>query len=160
MSPSSAKCFHIWFDISKVTSVEKREPGKHFSASSSFLGSLFSTLVTLEKLKSDSEKFYFRYEIEKNQNKTLLLHLRSPKFLCSKDIYFLTRQKLEFQVSSFHKNEKPYPCNLCNKSFGLDYNLASHIKFVHNRIKKFSCIVCDKKFPTKFNLNRHRENVH
>ena len=36
---SSAKCFHIWFEISKVTSVEKREPRKHFSASiCSFLG--------------------------------------------------------------------------------------------------------------------------
>ena len=39
MSPSSAKCFHIWFDISKVTSVEKRELRKHFSAlACSFLG--------------------------------------------------------------------------------------------------------------------------
>ena len=75
MSPSSAKCFHIWFDISKVTSVEKRELRKHFSAlACSFLGlglqprpktcglgfkklflsSLFSTLITLKNLKSDS----------------------------------------------------------------------------------------------------------
>ena len=67
---SSAKCFHIWFEISKVASVEKREPRKHFSASAcSFLGldlrprpqkcglgfkklfldSLFSTSVTLDK---------------------------------------------------------------------------------------------------------------
>ena len=39
MSTSSAKCFHIWFDISKVTSVEKRELRKHFSAlACSFLG--------------------------------------------------------------------------------------------------------------------------
>ena len=64
--------------FSQVTSVEKREPRKHFSASAcSFLGlglrsrpqksgfgfeklflsSLFSTLVTWEKLKSDKDKF-------------------------------------------------------------------------------------------------------
>ena len=34
-------------------------------------GSLFSTLVTLEKLKSDVEKFYFRHDMEKNRNKIL-----------------------------------------------------------------------------------------
>ena len=66
------------FSFSQVTSVEKREPRKHFSASACsflglglrprpqksgfgfeklFLGSLFSTSVTWEKLKSDVDKF-------------------------------------------------------------------------------------------------------
>ena len=36
---SLKKCVHIWFEISSVTSVEKRESRKHFSASAcSFLG--------------------------------------------------------------------------------------------------------------------------
>ena len=75
----------IWstsdFSFSQVTSVEKREPRKHFSASACsflglglrprpqksgfgfeklFLGSLFSTSVTWEKLKSDVDKFFLR----------------------------------------------------------------------------------------------------
>ena len=65
--------------FSQVTSVEKRKSRKHFSASAYglglkklFLGFLFSTSVTWEKLKSDVEKFYFRRDMEKNQNKILL----------------------------------------------------------------------------------------
>ena len=67
---SLKKCVQIWFEMSSVTSVEKRESRKHFSASAcSFLGlglrprpqkcglgfkklfldSLFSTSVTLDK---------------------------------------------------------------------------------------------------------------
>ena len=64
--------------FSQVTSVEKRKSRKHFSASAYglglkklFLGFLFSTSVTWEKLKSDVEKFYFRRDMEKNQNKIL-----------------------------------------------------------------------------------------
>ena len=64
--------------FSQVTSVKKRKSRKHFSASAYglglkkfFLGFLFSTSVTWEKLKSDVEKFYFRRAMEKNQNKIL-----------------------------------------------------------------------------------------
>ena len=64
--------------FSQVTSVEKRKSRKHFSASAYglglkklFLGFLFSTSVTWEKLKSDVEKFYFRRDMEKNRNKIL-----------------------------------------------------------------------------------------
>ena len=55
------------FRFSQVTSVEKRKPRKHFSASASglslknlFLGFLCSTAVTWEKWKSDEDKFFLR----------------------------------------------------------------------------------------------------
>ena len=58
------------FSFSQVTSVEKREPRKHFSASAYsflglgfeklFLGPLFSISVTWEKLKSDVDKVFLR----------------------------------------------------------------------------------------------------
>ena len=70
----------------QVTSVEKRKLRKHFSASAYglglkklFLSSLFSTLVTWEKLKSDVEKFYFRRDMEKNQNKILFQLILFPE---------------------------------------------------------------------------------
>ena len=75
--------------FSQVTSVEKRKSRKHFSASAYglglkklFLSFLFSTSVTWEKLKSDVEKFYFRRDMEKNQNKILLLQfIRGKDYL-------------------------------------------------------------------------------
>ena len=64
--------------FSQVTSVEKREPRKHFSASAFglgfknfFLGTLFSTSVTWEKLKSDVDKLCLRRVKNKYRNKIL-----------------------------------------------------------------------------------------
>ena len=72
--------------FSQVTSVEKRKSRKHFSASAYglglkklFLGFLFSTSVTWEKLKSDVEKFYFRRSMEKNQNKILFFIAKTSR---------------------------------------------------------------------------------
>ena len=66
--------------FSQVTSVEKREPRKHFSASAYglgfknfFLGTLFSTSVTWEKLKSDVDKLCLRRGKNQYRNKILLL---------------------------------------------------------------------------------------
>ena len=91
---SLKKCVHIWFEMSSVTSVKKRESRKHFSASAcSFLGlgmwprpqkcglgfeklslgSLLSTSVTWEKLKSEVKTVSYRRVIEKKQNKILFL---------------------------------------------------------------------------------------
>ena len=68
--------------FSQVTSVEKREPRKHFSASACglgfknfFLGTLFSTSVTWEKLKSDVDKFFLRRGKNKYRNKILFLRI-------------------------------------------------------------------------------------
>ena len=80
-------CHSLWKNvsssdlrISSVTSVEKRESRKHFSASACglgfkklFLGSLSSTSVTLEKLKSDEDKFFLRRVMDKYRNKILFL---------------------------------------------------------------------------------------
>ena len=67
--------------FSQVTSVEKREPRKHFSASAYglgfknfFLGTLFSTSVTWEKLKSDVDKLCLRRGKNKYRNKILFLY--------------------------------------------------------------------------------------
>ncbi len=86
--------------FSQVTSVEKREPRKHFSASAYglgfknfFLGTLFSTSVTWEKLKSDVDKFCLRRGKNKYRNKILILldsqnHLEGylDRYACLKSI--------------------------------------------------------------------------
>ena len=71
-------------------------------------------------------------------------YLKSPKFLNRSDICFLTQQKLSQHVSAVHNNENSYSCQFCNKKYGSDFNLGSHIKFVNDKIKNFSCIVFKK----------------
>ena len=68
------------FSFSQVTSVEKRESQQHFSASAYGLGlkklcfgSLFSTLVTWEKLKSDEDKFFLRRSKHNYRKKILFI---------------------------------------------------------------------------------------
>ena len=77
--------------FSQVTSVEKREPRKHFSASAYglgfknfFLGTLFSTSVTWEKLKSDVDKFCLRRGKNKYRNKILCLNKSRATVLYAK----------------------------------------------------------------------------
>ena len=78
--------------FSQVTSVEKREPRKHFSASAYglgfknfFLGTLFSTSVTWEKLKSDVDKFCLRRGKNKYRNKILWSMCVTDKQTCVTD---------------------------------------------------------------------------
>ena len=78
--------------FSQVTSVEKREPRKHFSASAYglgfknfFLGTLFSTSVTWEKLKSDVDKLCLRRVKNKYRNKILFVH-RTKRFVHGQNV--------------------------------------------------------------------------
>ena len=73
MSQSKSKFFHVWFEFFPSYLSRKKEISETFlGLKKFFLGFLFSTSVTWEKLKSDVEKFYFRRDMEKNQNKILL----------------------------------------------------------------------------------------
>ena len=107
-----------YFSFSQVTSVEKREPRKHFSALACsflglglwprpqksglgfeklFLGSLFSTSVTWEKLKSDVDKFL-------------------PKKVAStifKTKYYFHNFVLFYHITSHYADKISYALNHC-----------------------------------------------
>ena len=75
MSRPESKFFHVWFEFFPSYLSRKKEISETFlglGLKKLFLGFLFSTSVTWEKLKSDVENFYFRCDMEKNQNKILL----------------------------------------------------------------------------------------
>jgi hypothetical protein len=46
-------------------------------------------------------------------------------------------------------------CNLCERTFGKNSDLETHIKDHHEKHDEFDCDQCDKKFVTKWRLQKH-----
>ena len=53
-----------------------------------------------------------------------------------------------------HSGEKPFSCNLCDKSYSRAERLKFHMN-AHNGKKPFLCNICDKGFTEKSNLKTH-----
>ena len=96
--------------FSQVTSVEQREPRKHFSASAYglgfknfFLGTLCSTSVTWEKLKSDVDKLCLRRGKNKYRNK-ILLTISDHKSRFEKNLKLLLSKCVAYLFGKYFKN--------------------------------------------------------
>jgi uncharacterized C2H2 Zn-finger protein len=57
--------------------------------------------------------------------------------------------------SSIQTLPKPYPCELCNKSFRTNHSLTDHINAVHKGLKAYQCDRCGKEFGFKQLFYRH-----
>lgn len=56
-----------------------------------------------------------------------------------------------------HTNERPFPCPLCHKRFGLKTDLKLHMR-THTGEKPFQCHKCGMMFALKGNLKAHLQN--
>lgn len=56
-----------------------------------------------------------------------------------------------------HTNERPFPCSLCHKKFGLKTDLKLHMR-THTGEKPFQCHKCGMMFALKGNLKAHLLN--
>ncbi|XP_065561613.1 zinc finger protein 239-like isoform X1 [Artemia franciscana] len=66
----------------------------------------------------------------------------------------LKNRNLKLQKSPQLPLERPYKCDMCQKSFAQKNHLTSHLKF-HTREKQFQCELCKNYFSRRSNLNVH-----
>ncbi|XP_078538973.1 uncharacterized protein LOC144823904 [Lissotriton helveticus] len=75
------------------------------------------------------------------------------------DRYPYTEHEMRFADKATHekthKGERPFHCNICEKSFTQKGNLLQH-QSVHTGEKPYHCNVCSKPFSQKANLVRHQ----
>lgn len=58
-----------------------------------------------------------------------------------------------------HSDEKPFKCNLCEKSFKLKRALAVHMA-KHGSTKTYKCPFCGRTFNSSTNFYTHRKSIH
>ena len=72
---------------------------------------------------------------------------------CSK--LFSTSHGLEVHVRRSHsEGQRPYSCNICDKTFGHSVSLTQH-RAVHSQERSFSCPQCGKSFKRSSTLSTH-----
>ncbi|XP_076473060.1 uncharacterized protein LOC143302329 [Babylonia areolata] len=68
---------------------------------------------------------------------------------------------LRFHISAVHENDRPYKCTLCEKSFVLQTNLKSHMKYRHAEGgRAFHCDQCSYRAFDARALDIHQRCVH
>lgn len=66
----------------------------------------------------------------------------------------------ERHIMTVHEQQRPFQCNVCDRSFGRKGVLKKHVQVVHQHSRKFECDVCSISFGLKSDLKRHVQSVH
>lgn len=87
-------------------------------------------------------------------------HTKERKYRCEEcPKAFASNVALVAHVSTVHRGEKNFVCDICDKSFGRYNNLHSH-KLTHSGVKPFQCVYCSSGYAEKRNLMNHITRNH
>lgn len=74
---------------------------------------------------------------------------------------FNQRNKLVRHQKTVHSEERPYQCEMCEKTFKRNDGLLGHIRVVHMGQKySYRCKFCSERFPQQSILNQHVKAIH
>lgn len=88
-------------------------------------------------------------------------HTGIKPYKCSEceDRSFFSKSEYNRHTKRLHSKERPFVCELCNKTFAINADLKNHLK-VHENIRNFQCDICGHGSLTVTNLRYHKKIVH
>ncbi|XP_062716881.1 zinc finger protein 248-like [Aedes albopictus] len=95
----------------------------------------------------------YNHRARRHKEKKFVCTVCSHPFVNSHDLY------RHFTTKHTSDKNRPFTCDICQKTFKLKYAMNEHKKRVHGP-KLFVCSVCGSNFSTNGFLNRHMNTVH
>ena len=122
------------------------------------LSSALEQTASFSKKTEEHEKYHntaFISTSTNNSKKSVCMNMRLNCNLCFKN--FSSLYKLKKHRFEVHKLAHRYVCSFCGRSCSSSNYLKIHLR-IHTGEKPYKCNICEKSFTDKSNYTRHRRN--